>query len=297
MNFENNKHYKTICENIKIGFPPQHQSKQPGLEYLMNPQPVFDDPDYIATGKLKGKVAIITGGDSGIGRAVAVLFAKEGANIVISYLNEHEDANNTKNYIESLGRPCLLLSGDIRNEAFSTKIVQDTIMNFGKIDIIINNSGISIVQNSIENISAEQLYNVFATNVFSYFYLVKAALPHLKKGSVIINTASSSAFVGFPALIDYSASKSAVVNFTYTLAMSLVNKGIRVNGVAPGSTWTPLIPSTLSAVDVEVFGSNTPMERPAQPIEIAPIYLYLASDESSFVTGQTMRVDGGTTPL
>lgn len=275
-------------------FPEQHQNKQPGLESLMNPRPVFDDPNYQPSGKLQGKVALISGGDSGIGKAVAVLYAKEGADIVILYLDEHEDAQTTKQIIEQLGRRCLVIAGDIGDEAFCQQAVGQTIQDFGHLDILINNAGEEVAQNSILDITAQQLERTFRTNFFGMFYLTKAALPHLKQGAVIINTASVTAYKGKATLIDYSSSKGAVVTFTRSLSESLVKQGIRVNGVAPGPTWTPLIPAAYSPQDVATFGSTTPMQRAAQPVELAPAYLFLACEGASYISGQVLHVNGGT---
>ncbi len=285
--------YITECKRHPITFPPQHQPVQPGLEYLMFPRPIFNDPDYTGSGKLKNKVALITGGDSGIGRAVSLAFAKEGADIVIVYLNEHVDARETKSLVEAQGRKCILIAGDLREESFCKKIVEDTLCAFGHLDILVNNAGVQFPQISLENITSEQLEDTFRTNIFPMFYVTKAALHHLKKGSAIINTASVTAYRGAELLIDYSATKGAVVSFTRSLALSIVSKGIRVNGVAPGPTWTPLQPASYPAERVAFFGSNTPMKRAAQPVELAPTYVYLASDDSTYVTGQILHVDGG----
>lgn len=293
--------YKSIgtkekCEKVKILFPPQHQECQPGLEYLMEPRPISDNPYYRGSCKLQGKVAIITGGDSGIGRAVAYAFAKEGADIAISYLCEHKDANETKAYIEGLGRKCILIPGDLRNEEMSKTVVEKTIECFGKIDILINNHGVQFIQNSILDITAEQLDDTFRTNVYAFFYMTKAALPHLKKGASIINTTSITAYKGEPLLIDYSATKGAVLTFTRSLSQSLISKGIRVNGVAPGPIWTPLIPASFSAEQVETFGSYTskvPMNRAGQPFEVATSFVFLASDDSSYMSGQILHPNGG----
>ncbi|MBI6874525.1 SDR family oxidoreductase [Clostridium aciditolerans] len=285
--------YITKCKRHPITFPPQHQPVQPGLEYLMFPRPIFNDPDYTGSGKLKNKVALITGGDSGIGRAVSLAFAKEGADIVIVYLNEHIDARETKSLVEAQGRKCILIAGDLREESFCKKIVEDTLCAFGHLDILVNNAGVQFPQISLENITSEQLEATFRTNIFPMFYVTKAALPHLKKGSAIINTASVTAYRGAELLIDYSSTKGAVVSFTRSLALSLVSKGIRVNGVAPGPTWTPLQPASYPAWYVAFFGSNTPMKRAAQPVELAPTYVYLASNDSTYVTGQILHVDGG----
>jgi NAD(P)-dependent dehydrogenase (short-subunit alcohol dehydrogenase family) len=283
-------------ENLKtpITFPKQHQNIQPGLEYVMNPPPIFDNPNDIPSGKLQNKVAIISGGDSGIGRAISVLFAKEGADIVIVYFNEHEDANYTKQLIEGYGRHCLLLAGDLRDEAFSSHVVQATLQSFGKIDILINNCGVQFPQNSILDITAEQLRNTFETNIFSFFYLTKAVLPYLEVHSSIINTTSVTAYEGKKNLIDYSSTKGAISVFTKSLALSLADQKIRVNAVAPGPIWTPLIPASFSEGEVEIFGTDTPLKRAGQPFEVAPAYLYLASDASRYVTGQIIHVNGGT---
>lgn len=278
---------------LPITFPPQHQPVQPGLEVLMYPRPIFDNPEYVGSGKLKNKVALITGGDSGIGRAVSLAFAKEGADIAIVYFNEHVDATETKALIEAQGRKCILIAGDLREESFCKRIVKDTLCTFGHLDILVNNAGVQFPQDSLEDITAEQLEDTFRTNIFSIFYVTKAALPYLKKESSIINTASITAYKGAKLLIDYSATKGAIVSFTRSLALSLVSKGIRVNGVAPGPTWTPLIPSSYSAEYVATFGLDTPMKRAGQPVELAPAYVYLASDDSTFVTGQILHVDGG----
>ncbi|WP_439948864.1 SDR family oxidoreductase [Bacillus subtilis] len=281
-----------MANQKKKTLPPQHQNQQPGFEYLMDPRPVFDKPKKAK--KLEGKTAIITGGDSGIGRAVSVLFAKEGANVVIVYLNEHQDAEETKQYVEKEGVKCLLIAGDVGDEAFCNDVVGQASQVFPSIDILVNNAAEQHVQPSIEKITSHQLIRTFQTNIFSMFYLTKAVLPHLKKGSSIINTASITAYKGNKTLIDYSATKGAIVTFTRSLSQSLVQQGIRVNAVAPGPIWTPLIPASFDAKDVEVFGSDVPMERPGQPVEVAPSYLYLASDDSTYVTGQTIHVNGGT---
>ena len=283
-------------ENVKtpITFVAQHQNIQPGMEYEMKPNPIFEDPNYVPSGKLKDKVVIISGGDSGIGRAVSILFAKEGADIVISYLNEHDDANYTKKIVESYGRKCVLIPGDLRDEKLSTYIVDVTINTFGKIDILINNCGVQFPQNSILDISTKQLKDTFETNIFTFFYLTKAVLPHLAPNSSIINTTSITAFDGKKNLIDYSSTKGAITVFTKSLALSLADQKIRVNAVAPGPIWTPLIPSSFTEKEVEIFGTETPLKRAGQPFELAPAYLYLASDLSRYVTGQIIHVNGGT---
>ncbi|GFZ31330.1 NAD(P)-dependent oxidoreductase [Clostridium zeae] len=285
--------HKIQCKRVPITFPAQHQAVQPGLEYLMYPRPIFDNPDYEGSGKLKNKVAIITGGDSGIGRAVSLAFAKEGADIVIVYLNEHTDANETKTLIESKGSKCILIAGDLRDEDFSKKIVDITISKLGKIDILVNNAGVQFPQNSIEDISAKQLDDTFRTNIYPMFYLTKAALPYLSSGSSIINTTSAVAYKGSKLLIDYSSTKGAIVSFTRSLSLSLAEKCIRVNAVAPGPVWTPLQPASYPAEYMTSLGLDTEMKRAGQPVELAPTYVYLASDDSTFVTGEILHVNGG----
>ncbi|HHY26591.1 MAG TPA: SDR family oxidoreductase [Desulfitobacterium dehalogenans] len=275
-------------------FPAQHQNKQPGLETLMNPSPIFENPNYRPSGKLQGKVALISGGDSGIGRGVSILYAKEGADIVIVYLDEHGDAQTTKERIEQLGRRCLLIGGNIGDENFSNQAVQKTLDTFGSLDILVNNAAEQHPQNSLLDITAQQIEQTFRTNIFAMLYLTKAALPHLKQGSVIINTASITAYKGDAKLIDYSASKGAVVAFTRSLSESLIKQGIRVNGVAPGPIWTPLIPASFAANEVATFGSTTPMQRAGQPVEVAPAYLFLACEDSAYMSGQILHVNGGT---
>ncbi|PSM59695.1 NAD(P)-dependent oxidoreductase [Clostridium diolis] len=288
--------YKNHIDFDKLpkNFPPQHQDCQPGIEARMDPPPIFDNPDYKGSDKLKGKVALITGGDSGIGRAVAIAFAKEGADIVISYLYEHQDAIKTKQYVEKYGRHCLLMPGDISYKDFCKKLVECTIEKLGKIDILINNAGVQFPQDSIEEISSSQLKTTYSINIFPMFYLTQAALPHMKRGSTIVNTASVTAYQGNKTLIDYSSTKGAIVTFTRSLSQSIVAKGIRVNAVAPSPIWTPLIVSSFSAEEVAKFGSDVPMKRAGQPFELAPAYVYLASNDSSYVTGQVLHVNGGT---
>jgi NAD(P)-dependent dehydrogenase (short-subunit alcohol dehydrogenase family) len=279
--------------NQKQTFPPQHQNQQPGIESEMNPIPKSVDPAYQGSRKLKNKVALITGGDSGIGKSVAIYFAKEGADVAISYLNEHQDAEETKSLIEAEGRKCLLLPGDISMESVCIDIVRKVITEFKKIDVLVNNAAEQHPQKSLLDITGEQLEQTFRTNIFSYFYMTKAVLPYLQNGSSIINTSSITAYDGHDQLLDYSATKGAVVSFTRSLSASLVKQGIRVNGVAPGPIWTPLIPSTFTADQVSTFGSTTPMGRAGQPHELAPTYVFLASNDSSYMTGQMLHVNGG----
>ncbi|WP_066057040.1 SDR family oxidoreductase [Robertmurraya korlensis] len=280
-------------ENVPIAFPPQEQPRQPGFEYEMTPLPIAENPAYQGSGKLRGKVAIITGGDSGIGRAIAYSYVKEGAKVVIVYLDEHRDAQATAQRIRELGGESLLIPIDLREERSAQEVVEKTLEAFGKIDVLVNNHAVQFVQKSILDITAEQLLNTFQTNIFSFFYLVKAVLPHLQSGSSIINTTSITAYDGHKKLIDYSSTKGAIVTFTRSLSLSLVKKGIRVNAVAPGPIWTPLIPASFPAKDVMRFGTDTPMKRAGQPFELAPTYVYLASDDSRYVSGQVLHVNGG----
>lgn len=265
----------------------------PGSEAKMTPRPIYENKAIPGSGRLQNKVAIITGGDSGIGRAIAIAFAKEGADIVVVYYNEHEDAIETKRLVEEKNQNCLLISGDLKKEKFSKKIVEKTLKKFGKINILVNNAAEQHSETDIEQISAEQLINTFATNFFSYFYLTKAVLPFLSEGDCIINTTSVVAYKGSSRLIDYSATKGAIVTFTRSMSQALVKKGIRVNAVAPGPVWTPLIPASFSKKEIEEFGKNYPMERAAQPEEIAPSYVFLACDDASFMTGQVLHPNGG----
>jgi NAD(P)-dependent dehydrogenase (short-subunit alcohol dehydrogenase family) len=273
--------------------PPQHQERQPGIESAMKPRPRAEDENYKGCDKLQGKVALITGGDSGIGRAVAIAFAKEGADVAILYLDEHGDAKETVRQVEAEGRRCLPIAGDIGEEAFCRDAVRQTVRELGRLDILVNNAAEQHPQDSIENISAEQLERTFRTNIFSIFFLTKAALSHLKEGSTIINTTSVTAYKGSPQLLDYSSTKGAIVAFTRSLSQSLVERGIRVNAVAPGPIWTPLITSTFPEDKVKTFGADTPMKRPGQPEEVAPCYVFLASDDSSYIAGQILHPNGG----
>jgi NAD(P)-dependent dehydrogenase (short-subunit alcohol dehydrogenase family) len=270
---------------------PQEQA-MPGIEKKMVPKPVSDRPE--PENKLQGKVALITGGDSGIGKAVAILFAKQGADVAIAYLNEKEDAQEVKRIVEQeYGRKCILFEGNIRKEKFCEKIVTDTVKKFGKLDILVNNAATQTEKQSLAEISTDQLYETFETNIFSMFWITKYALQHLQKGSCIINTTSVTAYRGSPSLIDYSATKGAILTFTRSLSGSLVSKGIRVNAVAPGPIWTPLIVGSFDKEKVATFGSDVPMKRAGEPVEVAPCYLFLASDDASYMTGQVLHPNGG----
>ena len=273
--------------------PPQHQDEQPGMEYKLKPRPKADDKSYRGSSKLEGKVALITGGDSGIGRAVAIAFAKEGADVAIVYLDEHRDAEETKSKVEEYEGSCILLPGDIEDEEFCRNVIEQTVQEFDGLDILVNNAAVQYPQKNITDISAEQLEKTVRTNIFAMFYLVKAAMPHLKEGSAIVNTASVTAYRGSPNLLDYAATKGAIISFTRSLAQALVEKGIRVNAVAPGPIWTPLIAATFSADKVSKFGSDVPMGRAGEPEEVAPSLVFLASDDSSYITGQVLHPNGG----
>ena len=277
----------------KILAKEQEQKQQPGMEYLMDPLPIFDNPNYIGSGKLKNKVAIITGGDSGLGKAAAIAFVKEGAKVVIPYYNEHKDANETKSYIEALGGECLLLSGDISDKRFCNEIVDKTIQRFGKIDILVNNAGVQYQQDFLECISDEQFDRTMKVNVYGMFYLTRAVLPHLKSGASIINLSSVTTFYGDPQLIDYVTTKGAIVGFTRALARSLALSNIRVNAIAPGFFWTPLQPACWLKEKIPSLGSDAAMARGAMPYELAPTFVFLASDDSSYLTGQVIHNNGG----
>jgi NAD(P)-dependent dehydrogenase (short-subunit alcohol dehydrogenase family) len=271
---------------------PQHQTR-PGSERKLKPQPVFDYLEKKASNKLRGKVALITGGDSGIGKAVAILFAKEGADIAIAYLNEHKDARDTASVIRKYNRRCFLIPGDLSNERHCKTTIKKVIKEYKRIDILVNNAALHYENKSLEDLTTRELLKTFSTNIFSYFWLTREALPHMKKNSCIINTASVTAYRGSGGLIDYASTKGAIVSFTRSLSSNLVKKGIRVNGVAPGPIWTPLIASSFSRKKVAVFGSEVPMGRAGEPAEIAPAYLFLASDDASYITGQFIHPNGG----
>ncbi len=273
--------------------PPQHQDQQPGRESEMTPRPKADDPQYRGSGKLQDKVALITGGDSGIGRAVAIFYAKEGADVAILYLNEHDDAKETKRLVEEQGRRAVTIAGDIGDENFCQQAVQQAVDALGKLDILVNNAAEQHPQESILDISKEQLERTFRTNIFGMFFMTKAAMKHLHEGSAIVNTTSVTAYKGNPQLLDYSSTKGAIVAFTRSLSQSLVKQGIRVNAVAPGPIWTPLIPATFPEDKVANFGKQVPMQRAGQPEELAPSYVFLASDDSSYISGQVIHPNGG----
>lgn len=280
--------------NPKKKIRPAQKQTPPGHQYKMRPQPQVEKQTVKGSGKLAGKIAIISGGDSGIGRSVAVDFAKEGADVVILYLKEHADAKETKCLVEEQGGRCLLIDGDVGEEKFCKASVQKAIAEFGKIDILVNNAAEQHPQTSIEDITEKQLEKTFRTNLFSYFFLTKAALKHLiKSKGVIINTSSVTAYRGSKHLLDYSATKGAIVAFTRSLSLALIEKGVRVNGVAPGPIWTPLIPSTFPGKKVETFGSDVPMKRAGEPAEVSPCFVFLASEDSSYITGQFLHPNGG----
>lgn len=279
-------------ENITID-KNQEQAKQPGNAYKMNPEPLTIRESYKGSDKLKNKVALLTGGDSGIGKSVVVHFAREGAKIAIIYLNEEKDALQTKIEIENEGGECLLIKGDVKNEQFCKDAIDKTISNFGTLNCVINNAAMQFPTEHIEDIKIENLHTTFETNIYPYFYIVMAAMKHLKSGDTIINTTSVTAYRGSEHLIDYASTKGAIVSFTRSLSKSLAEKGIRVNAVAPGPIWTPLIPATFDGEKLEKFGKNVPLGRPGQPAEVAPAYVYLASEDSSYMTGQVLHINGG----
>ncbi len=289
--YDNKVGVKSTVYNILA--PEQSQDVQPGMEYVMKPLPIFDNPNYKGSGKLKGKVAIITGGDSGLGRACSIAFVKEGAKVVIVYLNEDKDANDTKNYIEKLGGECLLIRGDITSHKFCREVVNKTLNKYGKIDVLVNNAGVQYQKDYLEDIPDNQFDWTMKVNVYGMFYLTKEALPYMKSGSSIINLSSVTAFYGEPQLIDYVTTKAAIIGFTRSLARNLALKNIRVNAIAPGYFWTPLQPACWVAEKIPSLGSDAAMARGAMPYELAPTFVYLASNDSSYVTGETLHVNGG----
>lgn len=283
--------YEKVDEQVSA----QTQEEQPGVEAEMKPEPIYDDENYKGSGKLKGKNTLITGGDSGIGRAVAVAYAKEGANVAIAYLDEQEnvDANKTVELIEKYGGKAVKVRVDISEEENCEQLVEQVVNELGGLDILVNNAGKQFPQNDISAISEDQLRDTFETNFFGLFYMTKAAIKHMKKGDAIVNTSSVTAYNGSAGLLDYSATKGAITSFTRSLALNLAEKGIRVNAVAPGPIWTPLIPATFNGQKVKQHGADTPVKRRGQPAENAPAYVFLASSDSSYITGQTIHVDGG----
>ncbi|BBF45141.1 oxidoreductase, short chain dehydrogenase/reductase family [Lachnospiraceae bacterium KM106-2] len=287
---------QTLCDTVMTTFIPQQQNRQPGYEYMMIPPPITENAYYQASQKLKNQVAIITGGDSGIGRAIALAYAKEGCQIVFTYLTETEDAITTEKMIRDLGSSPLVIPIDLTVKKNAEYVIEQTLKEFGQINILVNNQGIQFNTPDIENITEEQLLLVFQTNLFSYIYMIQAALPHLNEGACIINTAGAIAYQGSPVFIDASAASGGIVSLTRSLAPSLAKKKIRINGVAPGAIWTPLIPSSYSAKEVTTFGTNTEktlLNRAGQPFEAASCYVFLASDDASFMTGQFLHPNGG----
>ncbi len=274
--------------------PPQQQTRQPGIESEMTPRPKAENRVHHGTGKLSGKVALVTGGDSGIGRAIANAFAREGADLAIAYLDEHKDAEETKRLVEQEGRRCMAVAGDVGSHEHCMQAVRTVLRELGRLDILVNNAAEQHPQDSLDKITPAQLERTFRTNIFSYFFMAQAALPHLAEGASIINTTSVTAYKGSPQLLDYSSTKGAIVSFTRSLALALSEKKIRVNAVAPGPIWTPLIPSTFPPDKVATFGSDVPLKRAGQPEEVAPCYVFLASQDASYMTGQVLHPNGGT---
>lgn len=279
-------------EQIKTP-PPQQQDQQPGRESEMHPTPISIRDDYRGSGKLQDKIALITGGDSGIGRAVAVHFAREGADVVVVYLDEHEDAAKTKQMVEKEGRRCLTIPGDVGDKSFCERAVKRTLETFGKLDILVNNAAVQYEKKDIREITEDQLEHTFRTNIFGQFFMTQAAIDHLEAGSSIINTTSITAYRGQAVLLDYASTKGAILAFTRSLASNLADKKIRVNGVAPGATWTPLIPASFTAKQVDKFGGDAPLGRVGQPADVAPSYVFLASQDAAYMTGQVLHPNGG----
>ncbi|WP_299825956.1 SDR family oxidoreductase [uncultured Pontibacter sp.] len=273
---------------------PEQEQEVPGTEEDLMPQADHGEKSYRGSGKLEGKKAVLTGGDSGIGRAVAIAFAREGADVLISYLSEHEDAEETAKYVEEAGKKAVLVAGDISEESHCKKIIDQAVKEFGQIDILVNNAAYQMARETLQDVSSEEWDYTFRTNIYAMFHLCKAAEPHMKPGSTIVNTTSVNAYKPKPILLAYAATKGAIQNFTAGLAQLLADKGIRVNCVAPGPIWTPLIPSTMPTEEVKTFGKDTPLKRAGQPAELAPIYVLLASQDSSYMTGSTVQVTGGT---
>lgn len=284
---------KDQFEKVHEEIDGQTQGQQPGIEAEMEPTPIYNNPEYKGSNKLRGKVALITGGDSGIGRAVAIAFAKEGADVAIVYLDEHEDAKQTVSEIETYGVRAMKLAIDVSQAENGKRIIEEVIGQFGKLNILVNNAGKQFPQEDFLDITPEQIKETFETNIYSMFYITQAALPYMKDGDSIVNTSSVTAFRGSAHLVDYSATKGAITAFTRSLSQQLIKKGIRINAVAPGPIWTPLIPATFDAEKVEQHGEDTPFGRRGQPAELAPAYVFLTSSDSSYMTGQTLHVDGG----